>query len=307
METIRLMQPDDWEKVAQLDTLAFNSYNQQTGKPLSSSQRSRNNLHACLAMNPNGCFVAETDRVCGFIFSRSWGKLGWVGTFAVDPELHGGGTGKELLAAAVHGLEAAGCTTIGLETMPDSPSNVGLYTRFGFNPSYPTLYMTQTPTSFQTSLPVSLLSELEEKDALQYVTALSLATSQGLDFAPEAHNVRRFGWGETPLFGWPQPWGFAIIRTEPMRLGEAQPVCQVVSLVIVPEERHRLGEVLQFIRHYAGEVNAGEVSLPANAIDPDALHMVLENGFRVSRVNLRMIYLKERDRPVGIDLSRWIM
>jgi GNAT superfamily N-acetyltransferase len=65
-------------------------------------------------------------------FFRVWGKLGWIGTFGVDPDCHGLGIGKKLLTHAIESLENAGCTTIRLETMPDSPNNVGLYARSGF-------------------------------------------------------------------------------------------------------------------------------------------------------------------------------
>jgi ribosomal protein S18 acetylase RimI-like enzyme len=307
MATIRLMQPSDWQQVAQLDVLAFNTYNQKTGKAISNNPRTQANLHACLAMNPKGCFVAETDRICGFIFSRAWGKLGWVGTFAVDPESHGGGIGRALLAAAVNGLETAGCTTVGLETMPDSPYNVGLYTRFGFNTVYPTLYLTRTPAASQIDLQVSLLSELDEEPALASVSALSQAARPGLDYALEANNARTFGWGETLLFGWPQPWGFAILRTRPIRTGGDPVVCQVVSLAIVPEERRSLAEVLQFVCSYAFRSGAGQVELPANTVDPQALHTILDEGFRVGRANLRMVYRAGYERQAGIDLSRWIM
>jgi len=301
------MQPGDWQQVAQLDVLAFNTYNQKTGKAIANNPRTQANLHACLAINPKGCFVAESDRVSAFIFSRAWGKLGWVGTFAVDPERHGGGTGKALLAAAVSGLETAGCTVIGLETMPDSPYNVGLYTRFGFNPVYPTLYLNRTPAASQVDLQVGLLSELDEKTALASVSALSQAARPGLDYASEAQNARTFGWGETLLFGWPEPWGFAILRTQPIRTGGAPVVCQTVSLVIVPEERRRLAEVLRFLCGYAFQLGAREIELPANTVDPQALHTILDEGFRVGRANLRMVYRAGYERPAGIDLSRWIM
>lgn len=304
---IRLMQPGDWQQVAQLDVLAFNTYNQKTGKTISNASRTQTNLHACLAMNPNGCFVAETDRVSGFIFSRAWGNHGWVGTFAVDPGSHGTGIGKALLAAAVSSLETAGCTIVGLETMPDSPYNVGLYTRFGFNPVYPTLYLTRTPAACQIDLQVSLLSELDEKPALASVSALSQAARPGLDYALEARNAWTFGWGETLLFGWPQPWGFVILRTQPIRTGGDPVVCQVVSLAIVPEVRRRLGEVVQFLCGYAFDLEADQVELPVNTVDPQALHTILDGGFRVSRANLRMVYRAGYERPAGIDLSRWIM
>jgi ribosomal protein S18 acetylase RimI-like enzyme len=307
MSIIREMEINDWERVSELDLRAFNSYYQKTGRALLGAGRTRTNIQAALAMNPEGCFVAEDGgRLAGYIFSRAWGKLGWIGTFGVDPDGHGQGIGQKLLAAAVNQLKGMGCGTIGLETMPDSPYNVGLYARCGFNPVYSTLYLTKPPSAVSSGLPFHVLSQVEERDGLAHITALSQAVNPELDYAREAKNGQEYGWGDTLLIGWPQPWAFAILRTVVLRGEAAQAVCEVTCVVIEPGARQRLGEVLGLIENYAGQKQANQITLPVNSVDADALQVVLANGFRVGRVNLRMICQGEYPRRAGIDLSRWV-
>ena len=156
-------------------------------------------------------------------------------------------------------------------------------------------------------LPFGLLSKLKERDAFSYITSLSQEVSQGLDYAQEARNADEQGWGDTLLFGWPQPWGFAIIRTISSRDGPSQPICEVISAVIEPKARNQLGEVMQLLQSYADEKRASQIDLSVNAIDSATLQEVIANGFRVSRVMIRMIYKGEFIRPAGIDMSRWAM
>ncbi len=307
MLIIRPMSPDDWENISQVDTLAFNSDNQKTGREAPRHHRTQANLRAGLAMNPPGCFVATNDTLVGYIFSRFWGRLGWVGVFGISPDYQGQDIGQKLLMMAINSLEKSGCTTIGLETRSDSPYNAGFYTRFGFNPTYPTLSLTKPATSNSSTLPFGLLSKLEEREAFSCITSLSQAVSQKLDYAMEARNANEYGWGDTLLFDWPQPWGFAIIRTIDSRGESSQPICEVISAALEPKARNRLGEVLQLLLSYAYEKKASQITLPVNAIDNEALQEVIANGFRVSRVMLRMIYRGGYTCPEGIDMSRWAM
>ena len=129
---IREMTADDVDAVRHLDVAAFTPYMRQTGRGDSSAIKSREMVLACIASSPSGCFVAEDDGIVGYIFSRCNGEIGWIGTFGVHPATQGSGIGKRLLKASSDGLEHAGCRVIGLETMPDSPYDVGMYARAGF-------------------------------------------------------------------------------------------------------------------------------------------------------------------------------
>jgi GNAT superfamily N-acetyltransferase len=301
------MTPADIDTVAQLDVLAFTAYARQTGHDGDISPRTRQNLLACINLNPTGCFVAEADQVVGYVFTRILGTTGWIGTFGVHPDCQGQGVGRSLLDAAVECLQRAGCTTIGLETMPDSPYNVGLYSRFGFLPVFPTVNLTKETDPSAAASPHAKFSQLGDEEALSAVTRISQAACPGLDYAPEAGNAREHGWGETLLVGWPQPWAFAIVCTMPKPEGAVEPVAEVRALVVRPEARERLVQVLQTVEAFASGRGVGQVSLAVNSADGEALRRALDYGFRVYNVRLRMVLNGAYTYPVGPVLSKWLM
>lgn len=307
MISIRQMTPTDIDAVAQLDVLAFTTYARQTGHDGVISPRTRENLLACINLNPSGCFVAEADQVVGYVFTRILGTIGWIGTFGVHPDCQGQGVGRSLLDAAVECLQRAGCTTIGLETMPDSPYNVGLYSRFGFLPIFPTVNLTKETDPSAAASPHAEFGRLGDEESLTAVTRIGQAACPGLDYAPEAANAREYGWGETLLIGWPQPWAFAVVRTMPKPEGAVEPVAEVRALVVQPEARERLVQVLQTVEAFASGRGVGQVSLAVNSADGEALRRVLDYGFRVYNVRLRMVLNGAYTYPVGPVLSKWLM
>jgi GNAT superfamily N-acetyltransferase len=299
------MSPDQSNAVAQLEAAAFSEYGRLRGwTPV---PRTQQNILACLNLNPGGCFVATIEAPVGFIYSRRWGDVGWIGTFGVHPDFQGQNIGQSLLAAAIRHLEQAGCTTIGLETMPDSPYNVGLYARLGFRPVSPTLTLEKKTGLTTQSADYTLLSQLPEAEALSAVTQISQAAWTGLDYAPEAENADEYKWGETLLCGWPQPWAIAIVRTAPRLEGMSGPLCDVSALVVHPEMRQQFPQILQAVETFAQRQNVPQVRLPINAMDWPVLQQALEYDFRVYHVMLRMIFKQNSVRPAGIDLSRWAM
>ncbi|RLC60774.1 MAG: hypothetical protein DRI80_10250, partial [Chloroflexota bacterium] len=145
MVTIRLMREEDADAVRRVDAAAFGAWwRQLMGEAAELPQRTRRNVLALLEKDPEGCFVAEDDgRVVGLIFSRTWGGVGWFGTFAVLPECQGRGIGKRLIAASLEYLRWDTDRVIGLETMPESPYNLGLYLRQGFQARFPTFLLSK--------------------------------------------------------------------------------------------------------------------------------------------------------------------
>jgi len=98
-------------------------------------------LAACAA----GCYVLEVNgQIVAYAFSRLWGTVGWIGPLAVIPEFQGQALGKEMVLTCVDFLKESGAQTIGLETMPRSYKNIGLYSRLGFLPQSLTVEMTRT-------------------------------------------------------------------------------------------------------------------------------------------------------------------
>jgi ribosomal protein S18 acetylase RimI-like enzyme len=308
MISIRLMSEDDLESVARLDVMAFTEKDPLSGRSDPIPLRTSQNLLASLNLNPPGCYVAVADEPIGYLFSRIWGKVGWIGVFGVDPAHHGQKVGQALLSAGIDGLKEAGCQIIGLETRSDKTYNVGLYTRRGFRLTFPTLGMFRVISPPTNPAACVSWSELKESDALRAVTQVSEAVQSGLDYAPEAANANIYRWGETLFFGWPSTWAFAVIRTTPRRRSRIDKICEIDVLAIHPDYSVRFEQVLQSVDSFAIDQGASQMHLSINAVDGETLKRILDYGFRVDSVMVRMTLGKQiRLPPEGIDLSRWAM
>jgi hypothetical protein len=197
--------------------------------------------------------------------------------------------------------------TVGLETMSDSPFNVGFYSRFGFLPTFPTVLLVKKTGSVAVASPYTVLSQLENKKGLSAITQISQAACSGLDYAPEASNAREYEWGEVLLVGWPQPWAFAIVRTTPKREGIVASAAGISGLVIRSKAGESLAEVLQTVEVFVHSRDLEQVSLAVNTADGEALQQALSYGFRVRAVVLRMVFDGKYTPPVGRVLSAWLM
>jgi ribosomal protein S18 acetylase RimI-like enzyme len=307
MVSIRQMTTTDIDVVSQLDALAFAAPSRQQGDHSPVHPRTHHNVLASLNLNPSGCFVAEADKPIGYIFSRIWGTIGWIGTFGVHPDCQGHGIGRSLLTAAVEHLQGAGCMTVGLETMSDSPYNVGFYGHSGFLLTYPTVLLLKATGPVPMASPCSVLSHLEYEEALSAITQISEVACPGLDYAPEVSNAREYKWGETLLLGWPKPWAFAIVRTIPKREGLAWSMADVSVLVLCSKAEESLAEALRAVEAIVHGQGFEQMLLAVNTADGEALQQVLDYGFRVHSVWLRMIFEGKDTPPIGRVLSRWMM
>ena len=88
MIKIRQMVEEDINAVRQVEVQGFGPWlKRYVEDPTQLPQRTRDNIRSLMSKDPEGAFVAEIEnQVAGFIFSRTWGGVGWFGTFAVSPE-----------------------------------------------------------------------------------------------------------------------------------------------------------------------------------------------------------------------------
>ncbi len=297
MTSIRLMTLNDLAQVAELDALAFNT-----------TRRTDKHLQACLDLNPTGCFVATApnNHLIGYVFSRMWGRLGWIGVGGVRPDQQRKGFGTALVSRAIKHLRDSGCETIGWSTEAAKPDNVGTWARLGCLLGPPTLELTKTTEQSKECLPFAFLSNLDRDMALEAVRQLSQQVMSGLDYTSEARNACDYCWGETLLFGWPQPWAFAIVRTEPIREDSAHNL-GIAVLAIPMHARKHLPEVLSAIEGLACNRNYSQLALAVNASDSESLQQAFRYGFRVKAVRIRMTFEQRLEPATGVDLSRWAM
>ncbi len=85
---------------------------------------------ACLAHDPDGCFIAEIDRQrVGMVTTTRHGQSAWIGNLIVPPECRRQGIGRRLMSRSMAHLSDRGVRTIRLEA---DPPGVRLYRRLGF-------------------------------------------------------------------------------------------------------------------------------------------------------------------------------
>lgn len=282
---IRRMRPEDAHKIIQLDVASFKIYYP------AKQPRSEQNILSCLALNPAGCFVAMDTDLVGFVFSRKWERLGWIGTFGVHPKYHSKGIGRELLSKAYEQLNQ-NCDIIGLETMPEAPYNVGMYLKMGFNLIAPTLLLAKTELG--STRKASLLSATSPR----HISTISRKLLRGIDYGIEAENALQYKWG-TPLAG---KGGFCILSAH----NSTKDRFILVNALGCPQGKEFISH-LQSIENYALEQDATRIVLPINAIHQSAIQTLLKTGYKVKKCSVRMLKKGNYGDFRAVDMSRWAM
>jgi ribosomal protein S18 acetylase RimI-like enzyme len=307
----------DVDEVRLVDATGFGTwYREVTGESGELPLRTRANLLACLQKDPEGCFVAEEDgRVVGFILSRTWGGVGWFGTFAVLPEYQGRGIGKRLIAASLDYLRRDPDRVIGLETMPASPYNLGLYLRQGFQARFPTLLVSKRlDDAAATEVGLASWSSAGVEVRERWLADLKEATGQirpRLDYSKEIAGTARHSQGETLVLT-DGSWaiGMSIVWLAPSReegSGELASV-QVVALHPAYSGERAFRALLDATESLARTHGKREVVMPVNARYAWALEKVLEWGYRVVGARVRMVFRETDGSPATtgfVNLSRW--
>ena len=295
MITIRQMYLDDLEAVTEVDALAFQT-----------ERRTYQHLRACLELNPKGCFVATVteDSPIGYIFSRIWGSLGWMGVGGVHPEHQQKGIGKALFNKTVQHLQEVGCAAIGGSTQ--TADDVGIWASLGCVPGPPNLEMHKFVNPTSVNSPFAFFSQLDRELALKAIRQISQEARPGLDYSAEVCNACDYAWGETLLFGWPYPWALAIIRTDPIRKSVTQTL-RISVLAMHTAARQQLVEVFSAIEQLAYDRHYSKLEIFVDAGIPDALQQALNYGFKVKDLWIRLALHQTPPLPTAIDLSLWAM
>lgn len=307
----RPMLEEDADNVRRVDTLAFTplfiktgtAHNAAGGFPL----RTRENILAGRAVFPAGCFVADAgDELAGYVFSRIWGRVGWVGVFGIHPNYQGQRVGQQLLAYAVEALRSAGCTTIGLETIPDSYYNIGLYTRQGFQPITMTFALQKAVQPGEGYEACRNLSAGDEA-GLNVFSQISQAAWNGLDLRAEAANALAYGWGQSLLIGADTPYAAAVARVVNRREASPDSLFEVTSLVALPAARPRLAELANTLESFAAQQRFTQIRFILNSADWQSMQALLTAGYRVVHASVRLMLSGSYGEHTGLEFSRWAM
>jgi ribosomal protein S18 acetylase RimI-like enzyme len=319
MTIVREMREQDADTVRAVEAIAFGAWwKQLKGESVELPQRTQTIVRANREKDPGGCFVAEEEgRVVGFIFSRTWGSVGWFGTFSVLPEYQGRGIGKQLIAASVDYMRRSPQPgrVIGLETMPDSPYNLGLYLRLGFRARFLTFLLGKTleqPIAGDADLPHWSAADAETQEC--WLADLRKATGQiqpGLDYSKEILSTARHNLGETlVLADGATILGSSTVWLESVREGTSDESATVQVLTLHPahtnsETFHALIGASEALARARGK---HKLALPVNACHTWALEQLLRWGYRIERALVRMVLQGTDEGPSvngHVNCSRW--
>ncbi|WP_119069057.1 GNAT family N-acetyltransferase [Aggregatilinea lenta] len=282
--SIRPMSPHEADKLEQLDWDAFETYRQRhirEGRPL--RHRTRANLDAALN-RPHPGIVLEwpPGKLAGYCFTHAWGSLGWLGTLGVAPKSQGVGLGRAVTAAGIELLRGAGCTTIALETMPDSGKNLGLYTKLGLQGRELTVLCQGIPTP-STSVRFDLWRGGD------ILTLIADQVMPGLNPVPAAQWLLAEEAGQT-LVWWEDghPAAFASVRTGSRREGGYHLYLVVEAAACTPRAAEHWPRYLSEIQWFARSLRRSGVVLPVNMRQQALLRATLDAGLQIVQTRVRM-------------------
>jgi ribosomal protein S18 acetylase RimI-like enzyme len=309
------MRYEDADAACEVHFSAFLNWRQQRGIDQSATvRRTILSMRLNREKDPNGCFVAEeAGQVIGCICSRTWGSVGWFGTFAVHPEYQGCGIGKALIDASLDYLRQDPKRTLGLETMPGSPRNLGLYLGLGFQARFPTLLLGKTlQRTSGSQLPQ--WSQVDPETRGRYLAEIGEATAKiqaGLDYAKEVTFASAYGLGETlVLERGERAIGFSHVGLTSPREEPTHERAHIEQLALDPDytDHETFAQLLRASEGLAQTHGRRVLSTFANARHTWALEQLLKSGYRVWSTMLRMLHREAAADPITddcVNLSRW--
>lgn len=269
--------------------------------------------------DPQGSFIALDDsgQPVGYIFTRTFGRVGFFGPFGVVPKHQGTDVGKALVRATIDYMERAGCTTIGLETMPETAYNLGLYTKLGFKLFTLTLRLYKQIGNGQTQLPGNVRAIDQPTDKLlQQVRAISLTLEDGLDFSKEVGLLNKYPIGTCLTYEKAgEVCGFALCYAFDETVGlypASDPRDLRVRILGMHSQRCGQEELRAFMgacEAYARSRGRKTVTVPIYAEYFASLNTLYSLGYRVHDDYPSLIKLAQHDyhvpHPDAVNLCEW--
>lgn len=322
--TLRQMGEQDLRAVAEIEAGVFTDwYRMYRHEPDPLGERTLEQMRYATSLDPAGNHVAvgADGALVGFLFSRTWGSVGWFGTFGVPTQFHGLGIGSALVERAVEHLSRT-ASIIGLETMPESGPNMGLYTRAGFVLTHPTLILELSlirelerfrGARMEDVQAWSELGRSESVRALVETREVSGAIIRGFDLSQEVEAVTAHGIGRTLLSRGKggRLDGFAILRTAPFRRGDNSGRAYIHALCVRPEADAGpvVEDLLRQVWATSTALGLSRVAVGLNSRYQKAIRLLMEHGFRILRAGIRMVHLPVADeifKPTdAVEMSRW--
>ena len=251
----------------------------------------------------------EHDEVAAFNIAHQAGAEGWMGPLAVRPDRQGTGVGKTVVRTAADWLIDRGVTTLGLETMPRTPENIGFYSRLGFTPGYLTVTLTNEIATRGQPAPV-LLSQRDAGDkaaAMDAARRLAGDLVPGVDFTREILLTAELGLGDMSLVeGDAGLDAMALWHSVP--LADSRTRDEVRVLKLAARDGAAFDATIAAVEAAAAKTGIRRVAVRCQSRYDDAFRRLIGRGYRVRWTDLRMTYEGHPERHAaqgGVLFSNW--
>jgi len=250
----------------------------------------------------------EHGDVAAFNVAHQAGSEGWMGPLAVRPDRQGTGVGKTVVRTAADWLIDRGITTLGLETMPRTPENIGFYARLGFTPGFLTVTLTNEIATRGHPAPV-LLSKRPPAEKETTMTAARELLDElvpGIDFSREILLTSELGLGDTSLVeGADGLDAIAVWHSAP--LADSRTRDEVRVLKLAARSDAAFDATIAAVEAAAAKAGIRRIAIRCQSRYAEAFRRLVARGYRVRWTDLRMTYegFPERHASTGVLFSNW--
>jgi GNAT superfamily N-acetyltransferase len=250
----------------------------------------------------------EHDDIAAFNLAHQAGAEGWMGPLAVRPDRQGTGVGKTVVRTATDWLLDRGVTTLGLETMPRTPENIGFYARLGFQPGFLTVTLTNEIATRGQPAPVLLSrrAAADKEAAMDAARRLVTDLVPGVDFSREILLTAELGLGDTSLVeGDTGLDAMALWHSAP--LADSRNRDEVRVLKLAARNTAAFEAAIGAAEAAAAKAGIRRVAVRCQSRYEEAFRRLIARGYRVRWTDLRMTYdgHPERHARDGILFSNW--
>lgn len=232
------------------------------------------------------------------------GTEGWMGPIAVRTDRQGSGIGRAVVQAGIDSLRARGATTIGLETMPRTPDNIGFYGTLGFQPRHLTVTLVREAVR-AVARDASRLSAGDVTAGIADCTRLTQQVAPGIDFSRELQLTLEMSLGDTTLVRRDgRLVAFALWQSTPLAAGRPRDEQRVLK--VVAEDMGAFERLVDGLQADAIAARLRRISLRCQTAYPETYAHLIQRGFRVHWTDLRMTLPDAPEQATrGILMSNW--
>jgi GNAT superfamily N-acetyltransferase len=250
----------------------------------------------------------EHGDVAAFNVAHLAGAEGWMGPLAVRPDRQGTGVGKTIVRTAADWLIERGVATLGLETMPRTPENIGFYARLGFTPGFLTITLTNEIATRGQPVPVLLSrrSGDDKESAMQAARRLVGDLVPGIDFSREILLSAELGLGDTSLVeGDDGLDALALWHSAP--LADSRTRDEVRVLKLAARDDAAFDAAIAGVEAAAARAGIRRIAVRCQSRYDDAFQRLIARGYRVRWTDLRMTFegYPEQHARRGVVFSNW--